>query len=358
MSMNDKTAATVSEDFGRLADGSSAKLYSLVNANGLQAKISDYGATLVQLLVPDRQGRLADIVLGYHSLADYLTDPAYFGSTIGRYCNRIAAGRFTLQGSTYTLATDAGGACSLHGGEQGFDKKRWRAEYLRDTLHLHYRSRDGEEGYPGNLDVCVSYRLTDDNALTIDYRASTDQATVVNLTNHAYFNLRGEGNGDILQHRLQLNADAYLPVDAKMLPTGELRPVADTAFDFRQMSAIGARIDTGDEQLARGGGYDHNWVLNKPATGSDYALAARVTEPQSGRVMEVWTSQPGVQFYSANFLDRRRPGKSGVPYGPRSALCLETQHFPDSPNQPHFPTTTLLPGDIYRAKTAYKFNLE
>ncbi|TQV67744.1 galactose mutarotase [Exilibacterium tricleocarpae] len=353
------------EDFGHTPQGIATKLYTLTNRNGLQAKIADYGATLVQLRVPDRAGALADVVLGYGKLADYLAQSPYFGSIVGRYCNRIAAGKFSLGDQTYTLATNSGAPaapCHLHGGDSGFDKKVWRAETLPDPagpgLRLRYLSPDGEEGYPGNLDVTVTYRLTNQNSLRIEFRATTDKATVVNLTNHAYFNLRGEGNGDILEHRLLLNADSYLPVDAGIIPTGELRPVRGTPFDFSALTAVGARIDADDPQLARGSGYDHNWVLNKPAAADPYALAAKVVEPQSGRTLEVWTSEPGIQFYSGNFLDRSMVGKSGNPYGPRAALCLETQHYPDAPNQPHFPTTTLLPGEIFESVTSYHFGVE
>jgi len=346
--------------FGKTPEGTDIFLYTLTNKNGMEAGITNFGATLVSLKVPDRNGKLADVVLGYDTLEEYEHSSNYFGATVGRYGNRIAHGNFTLDGVKYVLALNNGGN-SLHGGIKGFNKVVWTAKETSSkdgqSVQLNYLSKDGEEGYPGNLSVQVVYTLTDRNELQIDYSASTDKDTVLNLTHHSYFNLRGEGQGDILDHRLTLNADRFTPVDAGLIPTGELRSVKGTPFDFRIPFAIGARInqvDQTDEQLKLGNGYDHNFVLNRKA-GEQLSLAAKVEEPTAGRVMEVWTSEPGVQFYTGNFLDGKS-GKGGKAYNFRSALCLETQHFPDSPNHPDFPSTVLKPGMRFRSKTAYRFS--
>ncbi len=347
--------------FGKLSGGREATLYSLTNTQGMRADITDYGAIVVRLFVPDRAGRLDDVVLGYNSVEDYVKATPYFGAIVGRYGNRIAHGKFTLDGKTYTLATNNSPGnlpCHLHGGNVGFDKVLWQAEpLLRDGvagLRLRYRSRDGEEGYPGNLDVTVHYWLQNDNALRIEYHATTDQPTPVNLTNHSYFNLRGEGRGDILGHVLTLQASRMTPVNAGLIPTGQITPVRGTPFDFTTPHAIGERVGAANEQLKFGGGYDHNWVLDHPR--GQLGHAATVFEPVSGRVMEVWTEEPGVQFYCGNFLDSTNVGKSGRPYAYRTGFCLETQHYPDSPNQPDFPSTILRPGGTYRTSTLYRFS--
>ena len=324
--------------FGSLPDGRAATLYTLVNVHGLRADITDYGATLVRLFVPGRDGRLGDVTLGYNRVEDYVQRSGYFGAVVGRYGNRIADGRFTLDGTTYTLVTNnapGGVPCHLHGGKVGFDKVLWSAEPLLENgtpgVRLRYTSADGEEGYPGRLEVTVNYWLTADNALRIEYEATTDRATVVNLTNHAYFNLRGEGDGDILGHVLTLDARQYTPVKAGMIPTGERASVAGTPFDFTTPQTIGARIGSDHPQVLLGQGYDHNFVLERAAAGG-LARAATVHEPASGRFMEVWTEEPGVQFYSGNFLTDAHIVKAGRAYGRRGGFFLETQHFPDSPN--------------------------
>lgn len=345
--------------FGTLPGGERAGLYVLRNARGMEARITNYGGTVVSLLVPDKAGRTADVVLGYDSLAPYLADSPYFGCVVGRYGNRIGKARFTLDGKEYALAAN-NGVNHLHGGVSGFDKKLWRV--VREpaagdqSLALATTSPDGEEGYPGTLDVTVTYSLTDANELAIDYEAVTDEPTVVNLTHHGYFNLGGHASGLITGHLLRLRADRYTPVDEGLIPTGELRPVEGTPFDFREPATIGARIDAADEQIKFGGGYDHNYVLTRLGPGLE--PAARVTDPASGRVMEVLTTEPGVQFYSGNFLDGHHVGKGGARYARRSGLCLETQHFPDSPNRPAFPSVRLAPGETYRSRTVYRFSAE
>jgi aldose 1-epimerase len=348
------------ESFGRMADGQSVDIYTLTNSQGAEARITNYGGIVVSLKMPDRSGALDDVVLGFNTLDGYLKAPTvYFGALIGRYGNRIAKGRFTLNGKEYKLATN-NNENHLHGGIRGFDKVLWVAKPLSASagaaLELTYLSKDGEEGYPGNLSVRVVYTLTDANELKIDYMATTDRDTVVNLTHHSYFNLAGEGNGDILQHEVQIEADQFTPVDAGLIPTGELKKVAGTPFDFTQPTAIGARINADDEQLKLGNGYDHNWVV-RGKTGQ-LRHAARVTEAKSGRVMEVWTTEPGIQFYSGNFLDGTLTGKRGKIYQQRFGLCLETQHFPDSPNKPNFPSTVLRKGGRYETHTVYKFSTQ
>ncbi|MGO9271729.1 MAG: aldose epimerase family protein [Terriglobia bacterium] len=342
--------------FGKMSDGQTIDLYTLTNKNGVQVGIINYGGRVVSIRVPDRQGQMADVVLGFDNGDGYLGANPYFGAIVGRYANRIAKGRFTLDGVEYKLAQNDG-PNSLHGGVKGFDKVVWKAVELakqNSALELTYVSKDGEEGYPGNLSVKVTYTLSDDNELWIDYRATTDKDTVLNLSNHSYFNLAGEGNGDILQHQLMIAASRFTPVDATLIPTGELRNVEGTPFDFRQPTAIGARIDNDDEQLKLGRGYDHNFVLDRKGTG--LTLAARVVEPKSGRVLEVKTDQPGIQFYTGNFLDGTVHGKGGKVYGHRFAFCLETQHFPDSPNHPGFPSTELKPGENYHRITVFRFS--
>jgi aldose 1-epimerase len=343
------------QDWGRTQDGTPVELFVLTNANGLVAKITTYGALLTELHVPDRAGKLDDVVLGFSSLQGYLAGHPYFGATTGRYANRIAKGRFTLNGKEYTLAVN-NGPNHLHGGIKGFDKVVWRAEPVQSTdgpaVRFSYTSPDGEEGYPGSLSTAVTYTLTDRNELRIDYRATTDRDTPVNLTNHSYFNLAGEGSGDILGHELQIEADRYTPTDETLIPTGELRPVSGTPLDFTRPEKIGARISQVPEYV--GGGYDHNFVLN--SGGRSLARGARVYEPTTGRVMEMWTDEPGVQFYTGNFLDGTLRGKRGAAYQKHHAFCLEAQHFPDSPNKPNFPSTILRPGQIYTQRTVYAFS--
>ncbi len=344
------------QPFGTV-DGQPVDLFILSNARGMRAAITNYGGIVVELWVPDRQGRLADVVLGYPTVQEYVKNSPYFGAIIGRYGNRIGKARFVLGGKEYRLAANDHGN-HLHGGIKGFDKVIWNAQPALTSegpeLTLSYLSKDGEEGYPGNLHVTVTYRLTRDNALDIQYHATTDKPTPVNLTNHSYFNLRGQGEGDILGHELMLCARQFTPVDAGLIPTGELRPVEGTPLDFRKSVAIGKRIDQPDEQLRFGRGYDHNFVLDKRP--GELGLAARVVEPTTGRVMEVLTTEPGIQFYSGNFLDGTNVGKGGKVYRHRYGFCLETQHFPDSPNKPQFPSAILQPGQEYRSRTIYRFS--
>jgi len=343
-------------DFGKTKEGVAVSIYTLANNNGLTARITNYGGIVVSLEAPDRNGNRADVVLGFDALDGYLANPGpFFGALIGRYANRIAHARFTLDGRPYQLDKNDG-PNTLHGGAHGFDKRVWKPRQLPDGgLELTYLSKDGEGGFPGNLTVTAVYHLTEANELRIDYTATTDKNTVVNLTNHSYFNLKGAGTGDILEHRLTLNADRFTPIDAGLIPTGELRAVAATPFDFRKSTEIGARIEAGDAQLKLAHGYDHNWVLNR--TGEGLHLAARVEEPSTGRVLEVLTTQPGVQFYTGNFLDGTIKGKGGKAYGRRSGFCLETQHFPDSPNQPAFPSTELKPGSNFQSTTVFRFSV-
>jgi aldose 1-epimerase len=345
----------VRKPFGKTPAGEAVELFTLTRAGAPTVAIANLGGHIVSILAPDREGRVADVTLGYRDFEGYLGDSGYFGSLVGRYANRIARGRFTLDGKTYTLAVN-NGPNALHGGPTGFQKRVWTPKVVSgpdgDALELTYVSRDGEEGYPGTLTAKVVYSLRKDGGLAIDYSATTDAPTIVNLTNHAYFNLAGEGVGTILGHEMQIEADAYTPVDATLIPTGEVRPVEGTPLDFRKPVAIGARIDAADPQLEAGGGYDHNFVL-RGAKG-ELRLAARVVEPRSGRALEVLTTEPGLQFYSGNFLDGRVVGKSGKPYLRRGAFCLEAQHFPDSPNQPSFPTVVLRPGQTYRQTTVYR----
>jgi aldose 1-epimerase len=350
--MNSSTS-TGGVPFGHAPDGASISLYALRNSKGAEARICNYGGIVVSLKVPDRTGQLGDVVLGYDNLDDYIKNSPYFGALIGRYGNRIAKGQFTLNGRQYTLATN-NYPNSLHGGVKGFDKVVWNATPDGPSLKLTYLSHDGEEGYPASLSVTVVYTLTDDNALKVDYTATSDRDTVINLTQHSYWNLAGKG--DILGHVVMMPAEKFTPVDSTLIPTGELRPVEGTPFDFRKPTAIGARIAQSDEQLKFGGGYDHNWVFSK--TIGDLSVMARVTEPTSGRVMEVLSTEPGLQFYSGNFLDGTITGKGGWVYKFRNGFCMEPQHYPDSPNHPDFPSTVLHPGQTYRNTIIYKFSVE
>lgn len=335
------------------------KLYVMTNTKGMSVAITNFGGRVVMLQVPDRGGIPGDIVLGYDLLAQYLDGNPYFGAMIGRFGNRIGGGKFALEGKTYQLNIN-NGVNSLHGGPGGFHNVLWKAEPKQgkegQVLELTYVSPDGEEGYPGTVTTKVTYTLpAASNELIIDYQATTDKPTVVNLTHHSFFNLAGEGSGDILDHTITINGDRYCPVDEGLIPTGELRPVTGTPFDFTQPHRIGERIDAGDEQLKFGKGYDHNWVLNKKA--GELSLAATVSEPTSGRMMEVWTTEPGLQFYSGNFLDKTEIGKKEHVYDFRTAFCLEAQHFPDSPNKQEFPSTELKPGETYTQRTLYRFSV-
>ncbi|HEX9425835.1 MAG TPA: aldose epimerase family protein [Pyrinomonadaceae bacterium] len=344
------------QPFGTTAGGIAVDVYTLTNTSGAKVKIITYGARVVSIEVPDRSGKLGDVSLGYDDLQGYEKDSSFLGAIVGRYGNRIALGRFTLDGKTYALATNNNGN-HLHGGLRGFDKVVWTGKGSvvagSARLKLAYLSKDQEEGYPGNLSVTVIYTLTNRNELRMDYSAQTDKATVLNLTNHAYFNLAGAGSGDILNHQIRINALRFTPTNETSIPTGELRSVKGTPLDFTSATEIGARIEEKYEQLISGAGYDHNFVLNKPA--GKLGLAAEVYEPTSGRVLRVFTTEPGVQFYSGNFLSGAI-GKQGLAYPRRSGFCLEAQHFPDSPNKPKFPTTVLRPGGRYTQTTIYQFS--
>jgi aldose 1-epimerase len=348
-------ASVEKRDFGRTTDGVSVDLYVLTNATGSKAMVTNYGAILTELHVPDHNGKLGDVVLGFSKLEDYLAGHPFFGATVGRVTNRIAKGKFTLDGKEYSLAVN-NGPNSLHGGKKGFDKVVWKAEPVAASnaasVAFTYLSPDGEEGYPGNLTVTVTYTLTDKNEVKIDYRATTDKATPVNLTNHSYFNLAGEGTGDILDHELMLMADRHTPADSTLIPTGEISPVAGTPLDFTKPTTIGARIAALKDYP--GGGYDHNYVLN--SGGKKLALAARVVEPKTGRVMEMLTTEPGVQLYTGNFLDGKHKGKKGTPYKKHAGFCLEAQNFPDAANKPQFPSVILRPGQTYSQTTVYQFS--
>jgi aldose 1-epimerase len=342
--------------FGEIPGGQKVDLYTLTNSSGLKAEIMTYGGIVMSLQVPDRGGKTDDIVLGYNNLDDYIKNNPYFGAIVGRYGNRIGKGRFTLDGVQYTLAAN-NGENHLHGGIKGFDKVVWKAEPIKQWdgvgVKLMYLSKDGEEGYPGNLNCTVTYTLRERNELKVEYLATTDKPTVVNLTHHGYFNLTG-CQRDILAHELMLNADRFTPVDAGLIPTGQLLPVKGTVMDFTRPTPIGARIANDYEQLKFGGGYDHNWAVN--GGGRSLTLAARVYEPTTGRVMEVLTTEPGIQFYCGNFLDGTITGKNGIVYKHRYGFCLETQHYPDSPNKPDFPSTVLRPGEKYETTTIYRFS--
>jgi aldose 1-epimerase len=345
------------EAYGKMPDGTPIERFTLSNANGMQVAVTNFGATVVSIAVPDRNGKVADVTLGMDDLEGYRRQTAFFGALVGRYGNRIAHGAFTLEGKHYQLPKNDGDN-TLHGGLQGFNRKAWKANPVSspdgDAVEMAYTSPDGEEGFPGALSARVVYTLTAKNELKIDYFAKTDKPTVLNLTNHSYFNLAGEGSGDVLQHQVTINASRFTPVNKSLIPTGELKPVAGTPFDFTKGAAIGSRIGQTDEQLQFGRGYDHNWVLEKGSGG--LTKAAEVHEPRTGRIMEVWTTEPGMQFYTGNFLDGSIHGKGGKIYPARSAFCMETQHFPDSPNQPKFPSTELKPGAEYRTTTVYRFS--
>jgi aldose 1-epimerase len=365
-------ATISSEPFGTVAnpdspsDGMDVAIYTLTNPSGMEVKILTYGGIIQSIMVPDRDGNMANVTLGFDNIDQYVNETPYFGSITGRYANRIAHGHFNIDGVDYWLAQN-NGVNSLHGGNYGFDKRVWAAEEIQEGdnvgLRLTYTSPDGEEGYPGTLDVTVEYILTPANEIQMNYRAelTDDKATVVNLTNHAYFNLAGEGSGDINGHMLMIDADNYTPVDETLIPTGEIAPVEGTPMDFRTPTAIGERArDATFEQLSPtiGRGYDHNWVLNRELGDGQMFLAARVVEPESGRVLEVLTQEPGIQFYAGNFLDGTLVGTSQHTYRQGDGFALETQHYPDSPNHPDFPTTLLQPGEVYETSTVYKFGVE
>ncbi len=350
----------VKQPYGTTADGVAVDEYTLTNANGMEVKIITYGGIITSIKVPDRAGNMADVALGFADLAGYETMTTYFGCITGRYANRIANGKFTLDGTEYSLPVN-NGPNSLHGGLKGFDKQVWAAKEATASdgvgLELTYKSADGEEGYPGNLDAKVVYTLTDKNEIRIEYTATTDKPTVINLTNHSYFNLGGEGSGTIYDHILMIDADKYTPDDVNLIPTGELAPVEGTPFDFRMPKAIGPGQRSNHEQIVIGRGYDHNWVLNRPSMDDkSMMLAARLYDPASGQALEVWTTEPGIQFYAGNFLDGSAYGTSGHSYRQSDGLALETQHFPDSPNKPDFPSTVLRPGETYQTTTIFAFS--
>ena len=347
-------------DFGTLPDSTVIEKYTLKNANGVEMNVITYGGRITSLKVPNKDGKMEDIVLGFDNIKDYLRkDDPFFGALIGRYGNRIAKGKFSLNGTEYTLATNDG-PNHLHGGNKGFDRVVWNVEPIETennpSLVLTYLSKDGEEGYPGNLNITVVYTLTNDNALEVSYEATTDKSTVINLTQHSYFNLSGDFSKPILDHELTINADKYLPVDATLIPTGELADVTNTPFDFRTAKAIGQDINTDNDQLKKGKGYDHCWVLNDQDKGM--RLVASAYHPGSGRLLEIYTDEPGIQFYSGNFLDGTLPMPNGGTYAHRTGFCLETEHYPDSPNQENFPSVVLSPGEVYKTKTTFKFSVK
>jgi len=363
MSKPTNTIGTViSAPFGKMPDGTPVEIYTLRNSQGMEARIITYGGIVQSLTAPDKNGKFADVVLGFDSLEGYTKDSyvkacPYFGALIGRYGNRIGGAKFALEGKTYTLAAN-NGPNSLHGGIKGFDKVVWQGKPLvtpdGPALELTYVSKDGEEGFPGTLSVTAIYTLTDSNELRLTFAATADQPTVCNLTHHSYFNLAGQGNGDILSHVVYINSDKTTTVDKELITTGEYAPVDGTPFDFRKPTAIGARINDPDPQLQFGPGYDHNWVVNKPM--GEYGLQARVVEPTTGRVMEVWSTEPGLQFYAGNFLDGSLTGKGGKVYQRRYGFCMEPQHYPDSPNKPAFPSVELKPGETFKNTIVYKFS--
>jgi len=352
-----KTNMLISEKpFGQTASSEAVTRYTLKNTQGMEVQIMNYGAIITKILVPDKNKVMEDVVLGFDNVADYIKDSPYFGAIVGRYGNRIAAGKFSLDGKSYTLAAQNNGQ-HLHGGLKGFDKKVWKTVSQQPgSLTLSYLSQDGEEGFPGNLEIQVTYTLSEDNSITMDYVAKTDQATVLNICNHSYFNLTGNVKRDVLDHKLQLNAPFFIPVDRVLIPTGEVKSVKGGPFDFTSAKKIGLDINANDEQISLGGGYDHCYAFDK-APGA-FGKIARVEEPVSGRVMEVFTTEPGVQLYTGNNLDGHLIGKYGAKYTKRSGFCLETQHYPDSPNKPNFPSTVLRPGETYTSKTVYQFSVK
>jgi aldose 1-epimerase len=354
-----KEGSVTRAEFGKTPEGETVDLYTLTNSEGMEVRAITFGGVITSIQVPDRNGKFDDVALGFDSLEGYLKNPPYFGSIIGRYGNRIARGRFTLDGKTYSLAVN-NPPNHLHGGNKGFDKVVWKAESFKNPdsvgIVFTHASPDGDEGYPGTLSLRVTYTLNNENEIAFDYEATTDKATPVNLTQHTYFNLAGNGSRDILDHVLTIPASRFTPVDQTLIPTGELASVEGTPFDFRVPTAIGARIAANDTQIGYGNGYDHNFVIDR--TGDELVLAARVEEPSTGRVLEVSTTEPGMQLYTGNFLDGSLTGKSGHVYQRRMGFALETQHFPDSPNQPEFPSTILKPGETYRSKTVYAFKVK
>lgn len=361
MACTTQRPAVTRATFGQLPDGRRVELFTLTNRHGIEVRAMTYGAIITSIRTPDRDGKAADIVLGFDSLSGYVAGSPYFGAVVGRYANRIANGRFALDGVTYRLAQN-NGPNSLHGGVRGFDKVLWDAQpFETDSavgVRFLYESHDGEEGYPGTVHVQVRYTLTHANELDIKYEASTDKATPINLSQHTYWNLHGAGRGTILDHVLTLEASSFTPVDSTLIPTGEIARVEGTPFDFREPTAIGARIGQTHEQLRYGRGYDHNWVLDRGnVAAGELRHVARVLDPTSGRTLDLSTTEPGVQFYTGNFLDGTITGKSGRRYPQRSGLCLETQHFPDSPNHPNFPSTILRPGVTYRSRTVFAFGV-
>ncbi|HAO77634.1 MAG TPA: galactose-1-epimerase [Verrucomicrobia subdivision 3 bacterium] len=359
MSSSNKSSTITKADFGKTSEGQAVEIYTLHNSKGAEARIMTYGGIVQSLSMPDKNGKFADVVLGFDNLQGYIDKTPYFGALIGRYGNRIGGAKFTLEGNTYTLATN-NGPNTLHGGLKGFDKVVWTAKpsvgIRGPQLVLAYFSKDGEEGFPGNLEVTAIYTLTEDNELKLEFAATTDRPTVVNLTHHSYFNLAGQGNGDILGHIVYINSDKTTPVDSGLITTGEFKSVDGTPFDFRKPTAIGARINDPDPVLQYGPGYDHNWVVNKPL--GQFGLQARVEEPASGRVMEVWSDEPGLQFYAGNFLDGTLKGKGGVAYQIHTGFAMEPQHYPDSPNKPNFPSVELKPGQTFHNTIVYKFSAE
>ncbi|WP_370479211.1 aldose epimerase family protein [Tamlana flava] len=357
MEVSDENKATITKsDYGIMPDSTTVEQYVLKNANGVEMSVITFGGRITSLKVPNKNGEFENVVLGFDNLDDYLKDNPFFGALIGRFGNRIAKGKFTLNGEEYTLATN-NGENHLHGGVDGYDRVVWTAEPIEDDknpgLKLTYLSKDGEEGYPGNLNITVVYTLTDDNTLEVDYEATTDKATVINLTQHAYFNLTGDFSKDILDHEVVINADAFLPVDATLIPSGEIRKVEGTPFDFTTAKAVGKEINADNEQLKLGGGYDHCWVLNGDK--GTLRMAASAYDKNSGRLMEIYSTEPGIQFYTGNFLDGTLPMPNGGTYEHRTGFCLETQHYPDSPNQNNFPSVVLNPGETYKTKTTFNF---
>jgi aldose 1-epimerase len=353
------TSGLQQETYGKMPDGTEVEIFTLTNKNGLKARVTEYGAILVSMETPDKSGKSADITHGYDTLDGWLTNTSYFGATVGRFGNRIANGKFTLDGKEYTLATnnDPGGIpCHLHGGIKGFDKVLWSGKPVGENgVEFTYVSKDGEEGYPGNLTIKITYSLNDDNELKWEAKATTDAPTVINLVHHSYWNLSGDPTTTINDHLLTLNAPSYLPTDAGLIPTGQIGPVADTPMDFTKPIPIGERLEADFEPLKFGGGYDHAWVLEK---GEGLRLAAKLKDPKSGRVMEISTNQPAIQFYGGNFLDGTVTGKRGVKYAHRTALCLETEGFPDAPNKQNFPSSVLRPGETYHHVMIHKFSAE